>query len=43
MKYKGLYISITPDCDPNEGGYYCQVYDDEDMANQIDDCSHQFL
>ena len=41
MEYKGLYISTTPDCGPNEGGYYCQVYEDEEMANQIDDfCIH---
>lgn len=41
MKYRGLFISVTPDCDENTGGYYCQVYTDEDMANQIDDfCIH---
>ena len=28
MEYRGLYVSATPDCEPNEGGYYCQVYDD---------------
>ena len=41
MEYKGYYISTTPDVGPNQGGYYCQVYDDEDMTNQIDDfCIH---
>jgi len=41
MEYKGVYISLTPDCGPNEGGYYCQVYKDEDMNCQIDDfCIH---
>lgn len=30
MEYRGLYVSATPDCEPNEGGYYCQVYADED-------------
>jgi hypothetical protein len=24
------------DCDINKGGYYCQVYDNEDMDNEID-------
>ena len=28
MEYRGLYVSATPDCEPNEGGYYCQVYAD---------------
>ena len=41
MEYKGLYISTTSDVGPNQGGYYCQVYEDEDMENQIDDfCIH---
>lgn len=41
MEYKGYYISTTPDVGPNQGGYYCQVYDDEDLENQIDDfCIH---
>lgn len=42
MEYRGLYVSATPDCEPNEGGYYCQVYADEDYGDQIDDfCIHQ--
>ena len=41
MEYKGFYISTTPDVGTNQGGYYCQVYDDEDMTNQVDDfCIH---
>ena len=32
MEYRGLYVSATPDCEPNEGGYYCQVYADEDYG-----------
>ena len=35
MEYRGLYVSATPDCEPNEGGYYCQVYADEDYGDQI--------
>ena len=34
MEYRGLYVSATPDCEPNEGGYYCQVYADEDYGDQ---------
>ena len=37
MEYRGLYVSATPDCEPNEGGYYCQVYANEDYGDQIDD------
>ena len=41
MKYGKVWVSTTPDCDENLGGYYCQVYSDEDMENQIDDfCIH---
>lgn len=41
MEYRGLYISVVPDCGPNEGGYYCQVYADLGMDDQIDDfCIH---
>ena len=41
MEYRGYYISLTPDCDPNEGGYYCQVYEDQDYSEEIDDfCIH---
>ena len=37
MKYRNLFISTTPDVYPNEGGYYCSVYSDESMDNQVDD------
>lgn len=37
MKYGNAWITYTEDCDENEGGYYCQVYADEEQANQIDD------
>ena len=41
MKCGKVWISRTNDCDENEGGYYCQVYSDEDMDYQIDDfCIH---
>ena len=41
MKYGKVWVSTTPDCAENLGGYYCQVYSDEDMENQIDDfCIH---
>lgn len=33
---KKVYISFCEDCDINKGGYYCQVYDNEDMDNEID-------
>lgn len=41
MEYGKVWISRIPDCDNNLGGYYCQVYIDRDMENQIDDfCIH---
>lgn len=36
MEYRGLYIEAVEDCDENEGGYYCKVYSDENMKNEID-------
>lgn len=36
MKYGKVWISRCTDCGENEGGYFCQVYADEDMENQID-------
>ena len=36
-----IYISYTEDCEYNEGGFYCEVYADEDGDNKIDDfCVH---
>ncbi len=41
MEYRGVYISTTDDCGENLGGYYCQVYADEEMSYEIDDfCIH---
>lgn len=41
MEYRGLYVSVVPDCGPNEGGYFCQVYTDQSYDEQIDDfCIH---
>lgn len=41
MKYNKVYVSTCPDVGENKGGYYCQVYSDEDMTIQIDDfCIH---
>ena len=41
MEYRGYYISLTDDYGPNEGGYYCQVYQDQDYSEEIDDfCIH---
>ena len=31
-----LYITMTEDCFPNEGGYYCEVYRDEDAIEEFD-------
>lgn len=40
MQYRKLRIDYCEDCDPNVGGYYCQVYRESDEA-QIDDfCIH---
>ena len=33
---KKVYITFCDDCDINKGGCYCQVYDNEDMDNEID-------
>ena len=36
MKYRGFYISRTEDCEENEGGFFCQIYADENFENEID-------
>ena len=36
MKYGNVWITTTEDCDENEGGYYCEVYADEDWVYRID-------
>ena len=36
-----IYITYIPDCEYNEGGYYCETYSDENFDNKIDDfCIH---
>ena len=29
------YVTFTDDCDDNVGGYFCQVYKDEDLEEEI--------
>ncbi len=36
MKCGKVYVSITDDVGENEGGYFCQVYADQDMEHQLD-------
>ena len=36
MKYGKVWISCIEDCAENKGGYFCQVYADEDMEYEID-------
>jgi len=33
--YDMVFVSLCDDIGENEGGYFCQVYDDEDMENEI--------
>ena len=41
MKIGNVYVHYIPDCGENTGGYYCEVYSDEDMEDQIDSfCIH---
>lgn len=41
IKHMGLYVTFCDDCDENEGGYYCQIYADEYMENDLDNfCVH---
>ena len=38
---KIVYITMIEDCNENKGGFYCQVYQDETLKNEIDDfCIH---
>lgn len=32
-----VWVSSTYDCEPNLGGFFCQVYLDEDCEYEIDD------
>ena len=36
MQCGKVWVSCTEDCDENKGGYFCEVYDDENMDNRID-------
>ena len=36
-----VFVDYTPDCEYNEGGFYCETFADEDGADKIDDfCIH---
>ena len=37
MEYKGYYYTITPDNVPFTGGYYCEVFKDENKEILVDD------
>lgn len=32
-----VWVSITYDCEPNLGGYFCQVYIDSECNKEVDD------
>ena len=34
LKGAQVYVTFYPDCEENVGGYYCQVYTDENMRNR---------
>jgi len=41
ITHLGICITFTEDCDENKGGYYCQMYTDENLDNEIGDfCIH---
>lgn len=31
-----VFVTICDDCGENKGGYYCQVYTDDNCENEID-------
>jgi hypothetical protein len=33
--YDMVFVSLCDDIGENKGGFFCQVYDDEDMQNEI--------
>lgn len=41
MIYKGFYISKIKDCEKNEGGYYCIVYDENGNYELDNFCIHK--
>lgn len=36
IKYKGFYITSTPDVEENMGGRFYQIYSDERCDNEVD-------
>ena len=36
LKGAQVYVTFYPDCEENVGGYYCQVYTDENCISEID-------
>lgn len=40
-KYNKVFVTLTDDYGENKGGYFCQVYTDENFQNEIDNfCLH---
>ena len=35
LKGAQVYVTLYPDCEENVGGYYCQVYTDENCRSEI--------
>lgn len=35
-KCNKVFVTLTDDCGENKGGYFCQVYADENFENEID-------
>lgn len=36
-----VYVTFTPDVEPNKGGLYCETFTDDRMEEKIDDfCIH---
>lgn len=31
-----VFVTLCDDCDKNKGGYFCQVYTDDNCENEID-------
>ena len=36
MKCGNVYVHYIPDVGENQGGFYCMVYEDENLENEID-------
>ena len=42
MEYKGFYITYIDDCNENVGGYFCQVYTNNNLDYELDNfCIHK--